>query len=84
MASEEKPKKVEAQKPSVGRIVHYGLDRLEDGSIRPIAAIVAFVHEDGTTINGGAFLPSGIQYGIAKAPYSEELAWGCWSWPPKA
>lgn len=73
-----------AQKPSIGRIVHYGLERDANGAVRPIPVVVSFVHEDGTTINGGAVLPNGIQYGLAKAPYSDELVIGSWSWPPKA
>lgn len=70
-----------AQKPTVGRIVHVGY--LEKGALVPCAALVALVHEDGTTVNAAVVLPSAITVGSSHIPHSAELRDGCWSWPAR-
>lgn len=66
-------------KPTVGRIVHYGVNGL------PCAAIITAV----TVVNGKdrialrTFGPIGDDKIDLDAPYAETLTDGHWSWPPR-
>lgn len=67
------------QKPSVGRVVHYVSGR----SGNHLAAIIAFVNEDGT-VNLGAFDEFGGHMQRRHVPYdaSAKVA-GSWHWPER-
>jgi hypothetical protein len=68
------------QQPTVGRIVHYGVENFD--TIEAHAAIITRVFADKTAVTVNIFHPSGSQ-NIQDAEYSEELKVGCWSWPPR-
>lgn len=67
--------------PSVGRIVHYGVEDF-DGVIQPHAAMITRIDPTSTAITLQIFHPSGGQ-DIQHAEYSDQLAVRCWSWPAR-
>lgn len=76
------------QKPSVGRIVHYGYYQpwrdVEGEKLVAVAAIVTQVNEDGT-VNLAIFLPSGgLPTTASYVKQSETLEKDSWMWPPRA
>lgn len=84
------PKAV-AQKPSVGRIVHYHQMRMEgvenadkSKSAKEVfdarAAVITEVHSD-TEVSLTIFMAK--DFGFKKSKYSSKPAQGAWSWPSK-
>ncbi len=67
------------KRPTLGSIVHYWTD---NGSEIAWAAIVALVHEDGSTVDLHAFPPE-REGSIARGrvPYAPRRVPGSWSWP---
>lgn len=77
------------QKPSVGRIVHYGVQTYPNlpgggrGEIEAWAAIVTWVNHDGS-VNLRVFHPYTDKDLLRLAvAFSETLATEHWSWPPR-
>ena len=72
------------QKPSVGRIVHYGQPVSHFGSLthpEPWAAIITAVNRD-ETVCLQVFGLIGVTP-REQVSYSEELKEGFWTWPPR-
>ncbi len=76
------------QKPSIGRIVHFGFDESfgalnveGPAPIRCVAAIITEVLEDRVKLR--IFHPAGLEVYNIPYPYSEKLEAGHWTWPPK-
>jgi hypothetical protein len=81
--------------PTVGRIVHFYIDRWEDNYTGPYAAIIVFVsdmkqmsldpEEDGMPlVNICAFSDFEGSYSMRAVEFSKVPKAGCWSWPPPA
>lgn len=74
---------MQAQKVTVGRIVHFvpPSNKVGPDSIKLVAAIVTGVNPDGTC-DLSTFGPTSIYFQLA-IPFSEAYAPGHFSWPPK-
>ena len=76
------------QKPSIGRIVHFGAkDTVSDvpyekAELLACAAIITAVHED-NKVHLHVFSHSGAAGPASFIPYSPTLKEGHWSWPPR-
>jgi hypothetical protein len=72
--------------PTVGRIVHFGEQLIAHGpeSVDIVVPRAAWILEvlDGNRVTIEVHPPNGGHH-IQKANYSEELAVGAWSWPPR-
>ncbi len=73
------------KKPSVGRIVHYQSYGTPGGEYKPLprAAVITQVNFGPTNSVGLCILNPTGQFFNTDVPYSEELAPGSWSWPPR-
>ena len=76
------------QKPSVGRIVHFGhpvydKDR-QDSPVfaEPWAAMITQVNAD-DTVHLAIFPPDGVARARQRVKFSPELNADNWSWPPR-
>lgn len=87
----EAPKPSVAQRPSIGRIVHY----MDSTYERPLAAMVTAVHEDGT-VDLTIFPPQELamklganSYRATHVPHESPTVQAtpeknCWIWPPRS
>jgi hypothetical protein len=85
----EKPKTPAPQKPSVGRIVLYmPPEGLRGKAPQPYPAIITHVWSE-TCVNLAVFgdgtygLPRDVPTNVSLSPAGEEIALGCWAWPPR-
>jgi len=77
-------------KPSVGRIVHYGVQTYPNiaeggtGEIEAWAALITWINHDGS-VNLRIFHPyvNGSDKGRNAVVFSAELKAEHWSWPPR-
>lgn len=74
---------MEAQKPTIGRIVMYQKYGTPGGEHKaePSPAIITQVYEDGLTCQLFVMNPNGTYHN--KTPYSAEPKGGHWYWPTK-
>lgn len=73
------------QKPTVGRIVHYGAYGTPGGEFPSNvarAAVITEVVENSLNVGLCVLNPSG-QFFNREVPYSPDLKPGHWSWPPR-
>lgn len=78
-----KPKPVEIQKPTVGRIVHFYDRWLQAGEGKPWAAIVVAVGED-NRVNILAIDAGGCQHAFLSIPHKDaSKRGGYWEYPPR-
>lgn len=73
----------EAQKPTIGQMVHYQAFGTPGGEHKsePRAAVVTGVHPDSVSLC--VLSPSGMFFNPF-VPYSSEPKPGHWNWPPRA
>jgi hypothetical protein len=74
------------QKPSVGRIVHFGYSQSsmarKEPQLETRAAIITQVAGEYATLT--VFHPNGVMgTRVVAVPHSDELKEGHWSWPPR-
>jgi hypothetical protein len=74
-----------SQKPTVGRIVHYTSDVMEEDPWPAIIVFVSAVESTGGVplVNLAAFDNTGRSRPLLGVAYSETPKPGCWSWPPR-
>ncbi|MCY1080284.1 hypothetical protein [Archangium lansingense] len=73
-----------AQKPSLGRVVHfYSTTSPGSSELEPSAATIAAVLDDTGRVNLSRVLWSGETQPQPDVPFSPEPKAGCWSWPPR-
>lgn len=72
-------KKDEAQKPTVGRVVHYQLH----GQDEPLAAIVTAAGDNPQVVSLVVFREH-LSFFRTGIEFSDTPQDGCWGWPPRA
>lgn len=72
-----------AQKPSIGRIVHYQAHGSPNGQHKsePRPAIISRVADD-TTVDLTVFNPTGLFFNVG-CKFDADAGPGTWRWPPR-